>query len=651
MSVCVVLNTPYHFETLYCILSILKRIGKRPIVWSHPTFLTLFGLKDILASADVPTTSSLQVFDDEAHFIVISSALMKYSLPVDVPEEVLQVHKILQIKHCIYICHNLKPYRWKPVPHTRMFLTPLAHARYGHAHLHQIEGIVTPKVSLNNCIVVIGRLTYSHVSVDQAMWSAVRRGAVASGKRICILGIAGNEQSGTALAAILGILRDSAEAHLNLSEGAFYEQIGSCCAVLALGAPNDPPTCPYFQYKMSSSYGMAIQFRKPLIAYPLVRHLHGIPVLPYRDADELQFVIENIDAMSAGYLKAMEPSREHMLRHNAMTLVEALIQAPPPNKPLELNVHYNAPLRRDVAVLIAHFNFCEYERPVRNLVHVLTLLQASGVPTFIGHGKFPEQASLDLPYGTVHEFFTRTPFFAKERLLNLVEARVPREFTKLVFLDGDIVFQNKDWINSLSLALDTFHVVQGYARSGSLSHSLDSLEKGHWEASAAALVADRELHALYAHSMVGMGFCWAMRRDFFSALGGLYDKCITGGGDRVVFASAFGRTRPLERLQITDAYFPCAQQREEIEAYLAAAASLQPAGGHLPDDVLHLWHGSAKHRQYSARHEELEKCAELPIRTNLTGLYEITDEAVGNGLVTYFQNRQEDSVDDSIILA
>lgn len=649
-KVCIVLNTKFHYESLYNLISICRRIRRNVTVWSHPTFFSWYGLQSVLDKAGVDTTTDLAVLEQpDTQFIVVSAAIRDFSLP-EGPPEVKEMHRRLQKKKCVWVCHNLKPCRWKTVPERRVFLTPLANVRFSAPFLHQVEGLLPVAPTSTNCIAVVGKFTYEHTSQSNTLWEAIQRACAATGKRVCLLGEFGTAKSATRLATIMGILGQHAEACLNLPEEAFYHKLGSCAAILAVGAPNDAETSAYFQYKMSGAYGMAVQLGKPLIAHPLVRVLHGIPVIPYRDAGELELVIANYDAMTPRYLDIQAQARVHMMEHNASTLSQLLIMDAPTPKGLQIDVVYRAPARNDTAVIIAFFNFVNYERPVKNLAHILKLLEAAKIPVFLGHGRLPEQPPLRVSYGTVREYVTRTPFFAKERLMNLVEAHVPDEYTKLVFLDGDVIFQNQDWINSMSLALDTHQIVQGYERVGNLDHLHTGMCTA-WRLSAASQVKP----SVNMHSdsePYGIGFCWGMRRDTFRALGGLYDRCITGGGDAVLFLSAFGQKHENSRLCLfRDKNFACSGQRADIQDYLAHAETLSLTSGFLSDDILHMWHGSRLNRQYESRHEHLSKLETLPLFIRLDGLYEVTDQAVVDGIVQYLTDRDDDHPSAQEILA
>jgi hypothetical protein len=50
--------------------------------------------------------------------------------------------------------------------------------------------------------------------------------------------------------------------------------------------------------------------------------------------------------------------------------------------------------------------------------------------------------------------------FHKENLCRILERKIPSKFTKLVFLDADIIFNSDEWYTKTSELLDTNDVVQ-----------------------------------------------------------------------------------------------------------------------------------------------------------------------------------------------
>ena len=61
------------------------------------------------------------------------------------------------------------------------------------------------------------------------------------------------------------------------------------------------------------------------------------------------------------------------------------------------------------------------------------------------------------------QFRCRDVMWQKERLLNLTIDRVPDRYTKIVWVDADVLFTNPRWIVEASERLDDFPVIQPFS--------------------------------------------------------------------------------------------------------------------------------------------------------------------------------------------
>ena len=53
--------------------------------------------------------------------------------------------------------------------------------------------------------------------------------------------------------------------------------------------------------------------------------------------------------------------------------------------------------------------------------------------------------------------------FQKENLCKILEKIIPAEYTKLFFMDSDIIFDRPHWYDETSLALDSYDVVHPFS--------------------------------------------------------------------------------------------------------------------------------------------------------------------------------------------
>lgn len=304
----------------------------------------------------------------------------------------------------------------------------------------------------------------------------------------------------------------------------------------------------------------------------------------------------------------------------------------------------------DTAVIACHFNPCGYARPVANLRDFLDGMAAQGVPLHMVELTFADQVPV-LPENSPRVRQLRTSrenlLWQKEGLLNALAARLPAQFTKIAWVDADVLFSDMDWLSQASAVLDQSPIVQLFTRclltgpGGEAERMKPSVgwasERGH----------PHRADWGWFHP----GFAWAARREFFSSAehgGGLF-PCVLGGGDSVTALGAIGR---LSRAQAH-----CGKYSPGLYAAALASATALTAwtGGRaraLPGDLTHLWHGSREDRQYSAKYDwlrEYDPAAHLALDP-ATGIASWSDEARARlphmvaAVAHYFVLRREDGL-------
>ena len=90
-------------------------------------------------------------------------------------------------------------------------------------------------------------------------------------------------------------------------------------------------------------------------------------------------------------------------------------------------------------------------------------MERSGVPLFIGECAFGDDEFELAPSSSVFHFRCRDVMWQKERLLNLTIDRMPDRYTKIVWVDADVLFTNPRWIVETSERLDEVAVVQPFS--------------------------------------------------------------------------------------------------------------------------------------------------------------------------------------------
>ncbi len=300
---------------------------------------------------------------------------------------------------------------------------------------------------------------------------------------------------------------------------------------------------------------------------------------------------------------------------------------------------YIAPDVDDTAVLLAFYNPVPFKRILKNIRYIIQCLEAVGIPYFVAEcvfpGRRPQIPNADL---VLH---SNSFMFYKEQLLNALEKVVPEQYTKLVFLDGDILFDAPDWINQISVKLDTVDILQPFQEACWLTPDntrIRSKKLSYGYAIVNGLGGKPgELHLYHP------GFAWAMKRSVFRDLGGFYPRSIVGNGDMTFTFNFFTDVIPQS---FRDDHGVPDLVLEAWPAYHANFVSVAPSVGFLNMKALHLFHGLRESRQYKTRYKDVSEYLtgswEEQIVVNADGLYEFRYPAASEAVYQYFKRRNED---------
>jgi hypothetical protein len=255
----------------------------------------------------------------------------------------------------------------------------------------------------------------------------------------------------------------------------------------------------------------------------------------------------------------------------------------------------------------------------------------ANIPVFtlelVIHGKKPKIHHAIHVYGSSY-------LFQKEHLLRLLERSIPEQFTKLVCLDADVIFENSNWYNDLSKLLDTNHVVQCFDVSYWLDLSYTQIQKK----AASCLSADRsrrfwdnQKHAVHP------GFGWAFRRKHYKEMG-YFDKAIIGSGDTLF---AYGLLEYPIKLDDRETYIYKTSYKEWMSK--RKEINYTCLKGHL----YHLYHGPIPNRQYISRYDAFKGILSIEDVTTLNNsdVYELTRPELNNAMLEFFKTRDDDGLD------
>lgn len=288
------------------------------------------------------------------------------------------------------------------------------------------------------------------------------------------------------------------------------------------------------------------------------------------------------------------------------------------------NFQYEEPAYKDLAVCFVYFNSMKSKRMLMNYLYVTEKLKLAHIPYFTIELHFDKPEIKD-----AYHIQGSSVMFHKERLCHLMERKVvPWYYSKLIFLDADIIFEKPNWYFEISSLLDIFDVVQPFKIATWLDITYSKVDNRR----ESVCVMDRNKNY---DSKLHPGFGWAFKRSWFRRYG-FFQYGITGSGDTLSAAAWLG-------VQFNPSYLQQALKPAYKEYCTnTPMPSIMCASG----NVYHLWHGTRENRKYLDRHKILAGIEDIRkvLKLGNEGVFEITDKAVEEKLRDYFNNRQDDGV-------
>ncbi|MEX1027810.1 MAG: hypothetical protein WD049_07360 [Candidatus Paceibacterota bacterium] len=197
----------------------------------------------------------------------------------------------------------------------------------------------------------------------------------------------------------------------------------------------------------------------------------------------------------------------------------------------------------DLAVITCYFNPCGYASRKQNFLRFAEGLTRQGIDFWTIEAVLPGQQPLTAAgHRVAHVVFPEADWlWQKERLLNLLIRRLPPQFTKVAWVDCDLIFNNDNWLRIASESLDTWPVIQLFDFVHYVGPDGTPMIWGgvtDHRASLASIATHFPERA--PNFRIGApGLAWAARRSLLDAHG-LYEKEIAGGGDAVFAAALYG---------------------------------------------------------------------------------------------------------------
>jgi hypothetical protein len=234
---------------------------------------------------------------------------------------------------------------------------------------------------------------------------------------------------------------------------------------------------------------------------------------------------------------------------------------------------------------------------------------------------------------------TQYALWHKENMINIgIKKLFPSDWKYVAWIDGDIEFENLNWVSDTLKLLQKFDIIQLFTT----CFDLDEYEIpmsvfqsfGYKYCNGEKFSHNKGIN--YWHP----GYAWACTRNFYDNIGSLYDKGILGSGDYILTQGILNNIACGDKSLI--------KFHDDIKKYVDKISSLNVMVGYTPGNIRHFFHGSKKNRKYVERNQILIKYQYDPvtfINYNEHGIIVPTDimpsEFISD-VLDYFKQRNDD---------
>uniref|UniRef100_A0A6C0KF86 Glycosyltransferase n=1 Tax=viral metagenome TaxID=1070528 RepID=A0A6C0KF86_9ZZZZ len=198
---------------------------------------------------------------------------------------------------------------------------------------------------------------------------------------------------------------------------------------------------------------------------------------------------------------------------------------------------------------------------------------------------------------------TETPLWHKENMINLAVSKLlPSDYNAFAWIDGDVEFENHNWaLDALESLSGSNDVIQLF------SHCID-LDQCNRTSSIVSSAGyqygkgNRMYSTNNALDYWHPGYAWAITRNAYEKIGGLFDKAIIGSGDTIILSSILEISDKIVDDKYNNAY------KKAVSDYATKIKGTSAIRfGYIPGLIRHYFHGSKKNRKYTERRQILFK--------------------------------------------
>lgn len=300
------------------------------------------------------------------------------------------------------------------------------------------------------------------------------------------------------------------------------------------------------------------------------------------------------------------------------------------------HAEYESP--KDLAVCLAFFNPANRTRLIQNLLYCWQSINKLGVSLYTIEMTYGDNEPITKSLPNSFHVKSNSFMFHKENLWNILEKKVPEMYTKLLFLDADIIFKDVTWLAQISKALDIYDSIQPFSKIELLdiNFNIEDIFISYMKASLSTVNMVNNKIFNFAKP----GYAIACRRSWLRAINGFHEMSIMGCGDFYMMSDMCKYNIDNSQSLLDEPYIK--DYYEDKKKYIYKEEFKY---SFLELTCQHLFHGSMRNRQYNSRHE-LTKHVKLDeiVKTDEGLLQFKNPEQWNNIILKYFTDRCDDNL-------
>jgi hypothetical protein len=301
---------------------------------------------------------------------------------------------------------------------------------------------------------------------------------------------------------------------------------------------------------------------------------------------------------------------------------------------------YNKPKVNDLAVVVCHYNWCNFYTPTRNLHRFIRQLGIQNIPVYGVElsltGKFETAGMKNWTNITVTK---ENICFQKEACINITVKTIPMEITKIAWIDHDFMFSNLNWYEDASAALEKFKAIHLF------SNYIGTDQFGRSRPPVSSIIK----RGVSSTSSGARGCAWAARREMWN-YGGLYPFSFLGGGD-TLFIYTIWKIFTTDKFKYLTGMLENVNFKPYVDWEKSITGYITPDDvGNLDGEIIHEWHGDPTNRRYGDRYDIIKGMDfDKTLSLDSDGLVRIDNmpDSFYDSVMKYFMERNEDGLTNS----